>query len=152
MGHRIDIAWALEVPHAQLGARLEAYVETKSAAATLRACLPRLSLLSNFTIPPEVTEMIVDYMRDISYESRISEWHQGRRCAQDECTTLDHFTPNELANYDIEHPDDVDEVLWEDQMDRHEERAEVYLLKIRRLKSSELMGMFAKCRAVSSAM
>ena len=53
MDHHIDIAWALEIPHAQLGARLEAYIETKPTITAFRACLRQLRLPPKAEIPQE---------------------------------------------------------------------------------------------------
>ena len=148
MDHHIDIAWALKVDHVQLGARLEAYVETKSAITTLRACLLRLSLPSNSSMPPEISEMIVDEVRDASYKRRISKWHQGRRCVQDECIATDHFTKNELACLDFD-PYEDEEWLWEERREKHDSRVKNYLKKFKPSKSQRLIERFAICKAVS---
>lgn len=151
MTHHINIAWALKVNHDQLGARLEAYVETKSVVNTLRACLLRLSLPSKSTIPPEISQMIVDKLRDASYLPKILKWHRRRRCVQDECETLDHVDMDVLADHKIDDPDDVDELFWEERMLKHDSRVEKYLHKVNPPKSQNSMRGFALCKAVSYA-
>ena len=149
MGHHIDIAWALKIDHAQLGARLEAYVESKSAITILRACLLRLNLPSNSSIPPEISQMIVDELRIASYKPKIYKWHQGRRCVQDECNLLGHFTRKELADLDYDCSNPAQEYLWEERREIHDSRVKKYLQRFKPSKSQTLMERFAICKAVS---
>ena len=151
MDHHIDIAWALEIPHAQLGARLEAYIETKPTITAFRACLRQLRLPPKAEIPPEILQMILNALRDATYEPKISMWDQGRRCLQDDCETVDHFTRDYIADYKFTHPSEIDELLWKERTEQHLITVEDYLLKFEPPKSPE-SRKFAMYKAVSSAM
>lgn len=149
MDRKINIAWALKLDHAQLGARLEAYVETKSAVTTLQACLLRMSLPSTSSIPPEISQMIVDVLRDACYEPKILKWHEARRCVQSACTASDHFRHNELAGIDF--TEKADSNLWVERMHEHDKTVRDYLRRIKVSRGQSEMKMFAICKDESSA-
>ena len=101
MEAKISLAWAIEVDSAQLGARLEAYIETKAAVTTLVACLSRYRLppkahIPERTIPREIIDLIADAVKDADYEPRVRAWTKSRRCAQNKCETLDHLTQADI--------------------------------------------------------
>lgn len=58
MDGKISLAWAVEVDYCQLGARLEAYVETKAQITTFRACVLRSVFKAVSAMPPELVEMV----------------------------------------------------------------------------------------------
>lgn len=105
MEGKISLAWAIEVDHAQLGARLEAYIETKAAVTTLGACLSRYRLPQNGQVPErnlpqEVVDLIVHAVQDAVYKPRVQAWTKARNCVLKEGETLHHFSGRDVADYD----------------------------------------------------
>ena len=101
MEGKVNFAWAIEADHAQLGARLEAWIETKAAISTLTACfkhyrLPAKGGLPARGIPEEIQTMIANELKTAVYEERVQRWTRVQRCVELNCETLDHFTPRDL--------------------------------------------------------
>ena len=152
MSGQVEISWALKIDHVQLGARLEAYVETKSAVTTFRACLLRLRLPSNSSISSEISQMVVDNLRDASYEPKILSWHKAQRCVQDTCTLTDHFTQSEIVRYDIGRPNQPKNHFSFERKHNHYHMVANYMQKIKLQGSQREMRRFAVCKDVSFAM
>ena len=170
MDGKISLAWAIQFDHAQLAARLEAYVETKAPIRTLIACLSRLELPSKRQIPGEVMLVIAGALEDAVYRPKIRRWTRARKCYQGECKTLDHFTRGELDGFDwIDrvHPrkiDDymgeeaydkhqetlnkIDDYMGEEAYDKHQETLNTYLRKISSSVSDRVVSRFARCKEV----
>ena len=60
----IIMAWATPVSLAQLGARVEAYVETKAAMTTFRLAVRHSTLAVLHNIPEDIMEMIAGNVGD----------------------------------------------------------------------------------------
>ena len=79
----IVIAWATPVNLAQLGARLEAYAETKAAMTTFRLIARHTTLAALHNLPEEILEMIAGNVRDSIFRkkwrtwTRIGKWLSG---------------------------------------------------------------------------
>ena len=103
MEGKVSLAWAIQTDHAQLGARLEAWIETKAAITTLKACfrhyrLPPKAASPKRGIPPEIVTLIANEMKATVYERRVQRWTKVQRCMELECDTLDHFTSRDLEH------------------------------------------------------
>ncbi|CAF9937611.1 MAG: hypothetical protein HETSPECPRED_000590 [Heterodermia speciosa] len=97
MDGKISLAWAIEVDYCQLGTRLEAYIKSKAAVTTLRACFSRYRVpakgkLAEREVPQEIQNLIVDAMENAAYESTVQAWTYARLCAENKCET-----PNQLC-------------------------------------------------------
>ena len=88
MSPQLTIAWATKVDASQLGARLEAYSETKSAIeAFVGLKLP---------LPAEVIDIITNAVKDQAYTKIIGSWLQAENCCNACCTFGSHFSAQEL--------------------------------------------------------
>ena len=99
MREDISLAWAVGVDFPRLGARLEAYVETKAAITTFAACKSVSNIPSMTALPVEVLTMIHDALTDMVYLEKLHEWHRAQRCLQGECHARDHSTSKESNEY-----------------------------------------------------
>lgn len=151
MDGKISLVWAVEVDYPQLGARLEAYVDTKAQITTLKACVahPEARPVSKLLV--ELVSMVGDALKDIVYTQKIPEWHQGARCVQNECVGRDHFKTSELST---RFEDDVipDTEDFEESLERHMGIDDEHLHKITPTAPSKNGGTrskFMKCKKVS---
>ena len=97
MDGKISLAWAIEVDYCQLGTRLEAYIKSKAAVTTLKACFSRYRVpakgkLAERQVPQEIQNLIVDALENAAYESTVQAWAYARLCAENKCET-----PNQLC-------------------------------------------------------
>ena len=76
----IIIAWATPVNLAQLGARLEAYVETKAAMTTFRLAARHSALAILHNLPEEIMEMIAGNVRDSVFRKKWRTWTRIGKC------------------------------------------------------------------------
>jgi len=150
MQDAITLAWAIRVDHAQLGARLEAYVETKAAISTLRACIAHSDIPSMSNLPPELVAMIVGTLKDLIYLLKIQDWNTARRCLLNDCSFKDHFTEEEL--WDLDYDSRYEEELMPESMDIHQDTVHTHLRKITPLASNNVVPKFARCIEVSIAL
>lgn len=88
MSDQLIIAWATKVEASQLGARLEAYSETKPAIEAF------MKLKRN--LPAEVKEIITNAVKDQAYVKIIGSWLQAESCYDAYCTIESHFSAQEL--------------------------------------------------------
>ena len=100
---QIDLGWSLRChDEAQLAARIEAYVDTKEAIVAFKWCLDnrekRSPPLPDF--PPEIRFMIDASLRDMAYQATRPWWLFARKCMLTSCCFEEHFTKDELANYE----------------------------------------------------
>ncbi|KAL8964253.1 MAG: hypothetical protein Q9183_004584 [Haloplaca sp. 2 TL-2023] len=126
---------AVKVNPAQLGARIEAYVETKAAAETLKACIAHSKNASLSKVPLEVTRMIIDELQDSTYRNKIPQWVQGCKCATGECSPRDHLTGSQLREFLCEGSegytmDGLDPIEDEEIFEEHRFTMEHFLRKI----------------------
>ena len=156
MENDITLAWAVSVDYAKLGARLEAYVETKAQITTLKACVasscsthPSISKL-----PPEIVTAIANALKDIVYVPKIKRWLRAQKCVHNECERVDHFTKQELWKYESwsELPlEEDDDILYQDSLERHQDAVYQHLDKITQPVSHKFATRFAKAKKVSSS-
>lgn len=81
---RIMIAWAMPVSLPQLGARLEAYVETKAAITTLRSA----ARYKSYHLPEEIIQMIASNLQDIVFRHKMKSWIKIYKCATNTCSNI----------------------------------------------------------------
>lgn len=151
MQDAITLAWAVNVEHAQLGARLEAYVETKAAISTLRACVAHSDIPSMSSSPPELMAMIAGALTDLIYKRKIHGWNIARECVENICKTPDHFTEAELEDKEYPWDSDSEDYLWPESMEIHRNTIEDHVQKITLPMSSNAARKFARCKEVSIA-
>lgn len=151
MQDAITLAWAVRVDHAQLGARLEAYVDTKAAISTLRACIAHSDIRSMSSLPPELVAMIVGTLKDLVYNQKIQGWITARECLQNDCKTTDHFTEEELRDIEYPYDSDNEDYLWPESMEIHRNTIEAHMKKITLPTSNNVVRKFARCKEVSIA-
>ena len=109
MDDEINLAWAVQVDEALLGARLESWFRTKAAITTLERCAPHIQSLSATGVPAEVINIIGNELKDIMYREVVVAWLDAQRCWENRCNTEDHFRKREFRDYD----EDYDDVWWE---------------------------------------
>ncbi|KAL8659307.1 MAG: hypothetical protein Q9202_007189 [Teloschistes flavicans] len=83
MDNVMSFGWAVDTYHAQLGARLEAYVATKAALTTLRVSIRHSATSSMRQTSPEITEMISNALKDSVYNDLIGRWNHESKCIRD---------------------------------------------------------------------
>ena len=145
MDSKINLAWAVSVNYAQLGARLEAYVETKPTITTFRACLPLSPIPSVSNIPREVVELIEEALKDMVYFPKVRDWLKDCKCIRNECGFRDHF-PEEDDDASIYSEDEIE---WDGRSERHQEILDEHIHKVTVPSSNHIVGKFARCREVS---
>ncbi|KAL8737242.1 MAG: hypothetical protein Q9181_001861 [Wetmoreana brouardii] len=161
MRSNISLAWAINVGHAQLGARLEAYVETKAAITTFKACVRHTTIYSMSQLAPELVEMIADALKDTAYLQRAHQWLSERKCLLHECRPRDHFTKAERydilagvflgVEYELEDlaSDEEDDYLWDTGMETHDDIVFSHLDKITLPASGKgFIPRFARCKEI----
>ena len=92
------VAWAVSVEIDVVGPHLQSYSETKRVVDTLRLCNRFGKGNEAFVtrLPAGVLELVVHRVRWRDLESNIEKWSRGRRCCEDICHTLEHWTGEEL--------------------------------------------------------
>ena len=145
MDSKISLAWAVSVNYAQLGARLEAYVETKPTITTFRACLPLSPIPSVSNIPREVVELIEEALKDMVYFPKVRDWLKDCKCIRNECGFRDHF-PEEDDDASIYSEDEIE---WDGRSERHQEILDEHIHKVTVPSSNHIVGKFARCKEVS---
>lgn len=148
MQDAITLAWAVRVDHAQLGARLEAYIETKAAISTLRACVAHSDIHSMSSSPLELVAMIAGALTDLVYNQKIQGWNESRECLQNECKTTDHFTEAELEDMEWPYGSDSEDHLWPESMEIHRNTIENHVQKITLPTRNNAARNFARCKEV----
>lgn len=149
MDNVLSFGWAVDTYHAQLGARLEAYVATKAALTTLRASIRHSATSSMRRTSPEITEMISNALKDSVYNDLIGRWNHEAKCIRDVCNSIDHFSDTELSSYgrqidnDSEHLCDDHPVFRVQGLSRHRETFNHHIAKITK------PGLFHRCREVN---
>ena len=143
MDSKINLAWAVGVNYAQLGARLEAYVETKPTITTFRACLPHSPIPAVSNIPLEVIETIEEALKDMVYFPKVRDWLQDCKCIRNECGFRDHFPERDDASIDFE-----DDVEWDGRIQMHQGILDDHVHKVTHPASNRTVGKFARCKEV----
>ena len=103
MVNNLTVAWATPVNVYDLGARLEAYVEGKATISTFRSCIGNAHTDAPLTkLPPELVEIVADYVRRPILERRQKTWEASRCCCQRMCFPTDHLTDAQISNYKVD--------------------------------------------------
>ena len=137
MSDQLVIAWATEMDASQLGARLEAYSETKPAIEAF------MKLKRN--LPAEVKEIITNAVKDQAYVRIIGSWLQAESCYDAYCTQASHFTAQELhhkANVNCDwNADPIDfSCLDVEREERHQNVVVSHLAKMNSMGRRKQMG------------
>ena len=141
---KLAVAWATPVDPVHLGARVEAYVETKSTISTFRLCSQYASQGSSLVrLPAEVLELVVAQVQEAEFQDRRQGWAQDLDCCQYDCHPTDHLSAARISKLKIRHfggdhelfGDDITDFEYELRKDgegdiQHDERIERYLEKI----------------------
>ena len=152
MSNQVSLAWAVPVDYTQLGARLEAYVETRAAVTTFKACILHTTIRSMSNLPPELVGSVIDALKDIIYLQKIDMWNIERRCMEQECNTRshlamgNHISPHLLGLFNPDVSDDEDDDFSLNEM--HYVAVEEHPAKITRAIGDKPVKNFARCKEV----
>ena len=91
--NHVNLAWATPFHLAQLGARLEAYAETKAAITTFRFAA-RSKFLSK--LPEEIISNIADKVRDTVVRHKMIKWTKINSCLSNTCTSSSHLRRSDV--------------------------------------------------------
>lgn len=141
----IIIAWATPVSLAQLGARLEAYAETKVAITTFRIAVRNSAVTACHNLPEEIISMISNKVRDIASKRKTKKWTTVTKCLTNTCDSLFHVSKEDLDMMD-QFGDLPDEAEYE-AAEAHQKDVIRYCKKLSNLEGS---SKFAKCAQVRS--
>lgn len=85
MSNTVRLTWAVPVSAHLLGARLEAYGESKAAISTVRLCAQYANLSGTplARLPTEVLNQIVGFVSDSIFEERLPDWVDMFKCHDD---------------------------------------------------------------------
>ena len=159
----MTLAWAIPVKTQLLGARLEAYVESKLLVATFKLCVKYGP--SNHApvgrLPPELINLIVDRIQWPILNSCESRWARYQLCLEDKCSTYDHFTEEQICDNEFYPHNDVEDEYEDDRYEHfmdlewklgctHEIILREHLEKFKALSGdqSEACKAFARCKEV----
>ena len=144
MVNNITVAWAIPVNITILGARLEAYVKSKSTVTAFRACIQHGQIEGTALgrLPPELIEIVAANIQQPIFEEHLMQWEKATECCLSECCASSHYTREEIMDiecscdcreYDSELEDDhVEEWLMEDGewYEKHSDIVRDHLIKI----------------------
>lgn len=84
MENTFRLTWAVPVSAVLLGARLEAYVESKATISTFRLCAKygNLSVAPVARLPTELIDEILGHIRHGFFEKRLSDWENDIGCLE----------------------------------------------------------------------
>ena len=89
----ITLTWAIPVDAAELGARLESYVETKASIHVFKLCTqhahPGASLGK---LSPELIEMVSNEVQNATFNRRLQIWQDLLRCCANKCRPSEHLS------------------------------------------------------------
>lgn len=162
VNNNVTVAWATPVNAFNLGAQMEAHVESKAPVHTFRLCVKYAQASGNLLgrLPPELVENVVAHIRQPIFERYSAEWQSAERCCSAECTPSDHFDPEVLedmrGNIFIDVDGDSDdasrfEELMSENGDGHEEHCEIlesFLSMIEEDNGVKRNKRFAECTKV----
>jgi hypothetical protein len=126
------LTWAIPVDVVKLGASLQAYHSLKPIISYFRLCNrfgqgPNVFLTR---LPQELVDMVLEYIIIPTRRVEEVEWNKIKVCAESRCAQRDHFTAEEIEEFedlarrdiDYEDPsDDTDSVVdsYVNEMVRH---------------------------------
>ena len=167
----ITLTWATPFDAAELGARMEAYVETKALVHVFKLCVQHAQSEAPLgRLSPELIEMIATEVHDAAFNKQLKMWHKDLFCCANVCRPSEHLSAEKCKSlresYQMElgseHEDDsgcdsecgcahhFDDYLAELGMghDEHIDAVETLLAKVENNSYVESSGSFAKCRKV----
>lgn len=167
----ITLSWATPFDAAELGARMEAYVETKALVLVFKLCVQRAQSEAPLgRLSPELIEMIATEVHDAAFKKKLKIWHKDLFCCANVCRPSEHLSAEQRKSlkddYKLElrseHEDDsgsdsdcgcgnhFDDYLAELGVgqDEHIDAVETTLAKVENNSYAESSGNFAKCRKV----
>ena len=164
----ITVTWATPIDAAELGARMESYVETKASVHVFKLCAQHAQPGTPLgRLSPELIEMIVTEVQNAAFDKQLETWQESTRCCANKCRPSEHLSEefreslredylSEAEEHDfVEERDCVcthhfDGYLADIGMghDEHLEAVETFLAKVEDNSYTESDGSFAKCRKV----
>ena len=170
----ITLTWATRVDPAELGARMESYVEIRAPIHVFRLCVQRAPSEAPLgKLSPELVEMIATEVYDAAFNKKLKAWQQCISCCEETCRRSEHLDEEscELSRDDFQidlesHladnsrcdgrycacPHNFDDWLVHRGIG-HEEHTfpmEDFISKVENNSYVEGSGSFAKCRKVCS--
>ena len=170
----ITLTWATRVDPAELGARMESYVEIKAPIHVFRLCVQRApSEASLRRLSPELVEMIATEVYDAAFNKQLKAWQQYVSCCEETCRRSEHLSEEDCElsmdefQMDLEShlvgnsrcdgryctcPHNFDDWLVHRGIgdDEHTLPMEDFIAKVENNSYVEGSGSFAKCRKVCS--
>lgn len=141
----ILLAWATPVNLVQLGARLEAYAETKAGITTFRIAARHSTLAPFHKLPEEILSMIASEVREIAFNGNLKFWTRVRECLSNDCSKLDHarsVSRRYIGSSSLS-DDEVYEKFKFEAADEHQRHVERYCQSLSNLDGRS--SRFAKC-------
>ena len=92
----ITLAWAVPVDAPSLGARLEAYAETRAASHIFTLCVKHAVGSRMGQLPPEIVQNVCSALWDSAFDAKIEDWRKAHACLSNACKTFDHFSEDAL--------------------------------------------------------
>lgn len=170
----ITLTWATHVDPAELGARMESYVEVKAPIHVFRLCVQRAPSEAPLgRLSPELVEMIATEVYDAAFNKHLKAWQQFISCCEETCRRSEHLSEEscELSRDEFQmelesHPAGNSRCIasycacrynFDDWLvhkgighDEHTLPMEDFLEKVMNNSYVEGSGSFAKCRKVCS--
>ena len=143
MNNPINLVWAVPINHARLGARVEAYVESKAAITVFRLCVEKSNLWSR--LPPELVDIMANKIKYLAYQDTIAYWLRAEGCVANTCVMADHFNVEEILEFkdcdcsvasseskatSCHCVDDVEDIVLPEKHKRHDDTIKGHLRKI----------------------
>ena len=100
----ITLTWATPVDAAELGARMESYVETKASIHVFKLCAQHAhpgASLGKF--PPELIEMVSNEVQNAAFNRRLQIWQDSTRCCANKCRPSVHLSKEDYESLIEEH-------------------------------------------------
>ena len=88
MTEDVKLTWAIKVDSATLGARLEAFLETREVEALLSICAKKPGAPFPLDFPLKIIKLIASAVGDMRYKSKIKGWQRAVQCIRGDCWSL----------------------------------------------------------------
>ena len=164
----ITVTWATPVDAAELGARMESYVETKASVHVFKLCAQHAQPGTPLgRLSPELIEMIVTEVQNAAFAKQLETWQESTRCCANKCRPSEHLSEEDRESLREDYLTEPDECGLVDDgdcgcehhfdgyladlgmgHDEHMEAVEIFLAKVEDNSYTESDGRFAKCRKV----
>lgn len=95
----IAVTWATPVDAAELGARMESYVETKASVHVFRLCVEHAQPGAPLgRLSPELIDIIATEVQHATFKKRLETWQQNTRCCAGTCRPSEHLNEEDYAS------------------------------------------------------